>query len=64
MRCGEQTSPAVVLRPGDKEISERTVRSTTAGAGAARSARIVLLASDGLANGWVAQDLSQVGVAP
>lgn len=48
-------APAVALRPGDKEILDRTVRSTTAGAGAAKKARIVLLASQGTANSRTAE---------
>jgi transposase len=45
-----RTAAALVLRVGDKPRLEQLVRSTTAPAGLAGRARVVLLASDGVAN--------------
>jgi transposase len=43
-------APALVLRVGDKPELEKLVRSTTGPAGLAGRARVVLLASEGIAN--------------
>ncbi|WP_372460864.1 helix-turn-helix domain-containing protein [Gordonia paraffinivorans] len=42
--------PALELRDGDADELDRLLRSTTARAGLARRARIVMLAADGMAN--------------
>jgi len=44
------TAPALLLRVGDQPRLQKLVRSTTAPAGLAARARVVLLASEGLAN--------------
>ena len=44
------TAPALLLRVGDQEKLQKLVRSTTAAAGLAARARVVLLAAEGLAN--------------
>ncbi len=43
-------APALVLRDGDREELERRTRSSRVSAGAAKRARIVLLAAEGVAN--------------
>ncbi len=48
-------APALVLREGDRGELERWTRAQTIGAGAARRARIVLLAADGVANARIAE---------
>ncbi len=48
-------APALMLREGDRTELERWVRASTISSGAARRARIVLLAADGDANAWIAQ---------
>jgi len=48
-------APALTLRAGDREELERWTRSSTVPAAAAKRARIVLLASDGLANTKIAE---------
>ncbi|WP_203675942.1 helix-turn-helix domain-containing protein, partial [Cellulomonas phragmiteti] len=48
-------APALTLRAGDREELERWLRASRIGAGAARRARIVLLAADGEANARIAQ---------
>ncbi len=48
-------APALLLRPGDQELLEKTVRSTTTKAGASQRARIVLLASEGTSNALIAE---------
>ena len=48
-------APALVLRPGDREELERWTRASTVPASAAKRARIVLLAADGLANTRIAE---------
>jgi len=48
-------APALVLRDGDREELERWARSATVAASAAKRARIVLLAADGVANSRVAE---------
>ena len=48
-------APALVLREGDRDELERWTRAQTIGAGAARRARIVLLAADGMANARIAE---------
>jgi transposase len=45
-----KTAPALVLMDGDRERLESVLRSTTVPAGLAQRARVVLLASDGVAN--------------
>ena len=45
-----RTAPALLLRAGDRQKLERLVRSTTASSGLAGRARVVLLASEGVAN--------------
>ena len=45
-----QTAPPLLLRVGDRPRLERLVRSTTVPAGLAGRARVVLLASEGVAN--------------
>jgi len=45
----------LVLRAGDREELERRARSATVPASAAKRARIVLLAADGVANAWIAE---------
>jgi transposase len=48
-------APALVLRSGDREELERWTRSDRFGASAAKRARIVLLAADGVANTRIAE---------
>ena len=48
-------APALVLREGDRGELERWTRAQTIEAGAARRARIVLLAADGVANARIAE---------
>ena len=48
-------APALVLRSGDREVLERWTRSDRFGASAAKRARIVLLAADGVANTRIAE---------
>lgn len=48
-------APALVLRPGDREELERWTRASTVEASAAKRARIVLLAADGIANTRIAE---------
>ena len=48
-------APALVLRDGDREELERWTRSDRFGASAAKRARIVLLAADGMANARIAE---------
>jgi len=48
-------APALVLRSGDREELERWVRASTVPASAAKRARIVLLAADGVANTRIAE---------
>jgi DNA-binding NarL/FixJ family response regulator len=54
-------APGLVLRVGDEARLRVMVRSPVGSAGLARRARIVLLASDGVANEQIAQ---VVGVSP
>ena len=44
-----KTAPALVLRDGDRDRLEAMLRTPTLTAGLAQRARVVLLASDGLA---------------
>lgn len=53
-------APPLPLRVGDHEELSRLVRSSSAGAGLAQQARIVLLASDGMLNTEIAD---RVGVS-
>jgi hypothetical protein len=48
-------APALLLRDGDRAELERWTRSDRFGASAAKRARIVLLASDGVANARIAE---------
>ncbi len=48
-------APALVLRDGDRQELERWTRSDRFGASAAKRARIVLLAADGVANTRIAE---------
>lgn len=48
-------APPLVLRAGDREELERRTRSATVPASAAKRARIVLLAADGVANARIAE---------
>ena len=48
-------APALILRDGDRERLECQLRSDRFGAAAARRARIVLLAADGVANTGIAE---------
>ena len=48
-------APALVLRAGDREELERWTRTSKVGASAAKRARIVLLAADGVANTRIAE---------
>ncbi len=48
-------APALVLRDGDREELERWTRSATVPAAAAKRARIVLLAAEGVANSRIAE---------
>jgi transposase len=48
-------APPLVLRDGDREELERWTRSSTVPASAAKRARIVLLAADGVANARIAE---------
>lgn len=50
-----RTAPALVLREGDRPRLEALLRSATVPAGVAQRARIVLLASEGLANYEIAE---------
>lgn len=47
-------APALALRVGDREELERWTRASTVTASAAKRARIVLLAADGVANTRIA----------
>jgi transposase len=49
------TAPALVLRVGDKPKLEKLVRATTGSSGLAARARVVLLASEGVANYEIAE---------
>lgn len=51
-------APALVVRPGDREELERWTRAATVAAAAAKRARIVLLAADGVANTRIAELVS------
>ena len=48
-------APALPLRDGDQAILEKGVRSSATTAGAAQRARIVLLASQGVANALISE---------
>jgi len=48
-------APALPLRDGDQAILEKVVRSSATTAGAAQRARIVLLASQGVANALISE---------
>jgi transposase len=48
-------APALILRPGDRERLERLTRAATVEAGAAKRARIVLLAAEGVANSRITE---------
>src|SRR3954464_1586338 len=48
-------APALVLRDGDRAELERWTRSDRFGASAAKRARIVLLAAEGMANARIAE---------
>jgi hypothetical protein len=48
-------APALMLRDGDRDELLRLTRSSSARAGLAQRARIVLLAADGLSNTAIAQ---------
>lgn len=48
-------APALPLRDGDQVILEKVVRSSATTAGAAQRARIVLLASQGVANALISE---------
>ena len=48
-------APALVLGPGDREELERWTRASTMPASAAKRARIVLLAAEGVANTRIAE---------
>jgi transposase len=50
-----RAAPALVLRDGDREELERWARASTVTAAAAKRARIVLLAADGVANTRIAE---------
>lgn len=50
-------APALVLREGDHEVLGSWVRSTSIRAGLVQRARIVLLASDGIANARIADEV-------
>ena len=50
-----RSAPALVLRPGDREELERWTRASRVPASAARRARIVLLAAEGVANTRIAE---------
>ncbi len=54
-------APALVLRFGDREVLEGWTRSSTVRAGAAKRARILLLAADGVGNRRIAE---LVGASP
>ncbi|HXH78938.1 IS630 family transposase [Nocardioides sp.] len=54
-------APALVLRSGDREVLEGWTRSSTVRAGAAKRARILLLAADGVGNRRIAE---LVGASP
>ena len=56
-----RSAPALVLRSGDREVLEGWTRSSTVRAGAAKRARIVLLAADGVGNRRIAE---LVGASP
>ena len=53
-------APALVLREGARGELERWTRASTIGAGAARRARIVLLAADGVAIWMISSDLEEI----
>ena len=55
MGMANRPAPALVLRDGDREELERLTRSSTAPAGMAQRARIVLLAADGVANDQIVE---------
>ena len=55
-----KTAPALVLRDGDRDKLESLLRTPTLAAGLAQRARVVLLASDGIANYEIA---GQIGVS-
>ena len=48
-------APALPLRDGDQAILEKVARSSATTAGAAQRARIVLLASQGVANALISE---------
>jgi hypothetical protein len=48
-------APGLVLRAGDRDELERWTRASTLPAAAAKRARIVLLAAEGIANTWIAE---------
>src|SRR5690625_3114837 len=48
-------APALILRERERGELERWTRASTIGAGAARRARIVLLAAEGMANARIAE---------
>ena len=50
-------APALELRDGDADELDQLLRSTTAPAGLARRARIVMLAADGMANTRISEDV-------
>jgi hypothetical protein len=52
---GNRPAPALVLRDGDRDELERLTCSATVPAAAAKRARIVLLAADGIANTRIAE---------
>jgi transposase len=54
-------APALMLRPGDREVLEGWTRSSTVSAGAAKRARIVLLAAEGVGNRRIGE---LVGASP
>lgn len=49
-------APALVLRDGDREVLESWVRSTSLRAGLVQRARIIVLASQGMANARIARE--------
>src|SRR4051794_40548216 len=57
MGHGEPSSPGLVLREGDRTRLQALTRSSTAPAGLAQRARIVLLAADGESNTAIAEKL-------
>lgn len=56
-----RAAPALILRPGDREVLEGWTRASTVSAGAAKRARIVLLAADGVGNRRIGE---LVGASP